>query len=414
MLDINYVRENTDEVKKKVATKNFDAKLIDEVLELDEKRRKLISEIDELRAKRNEIAPHGKPTEAEANAGKEIKEKLQELEPQLQEVEEKYKELLFKIPNIPSDDSPIGKDESFNKVIRKWGDPRKFDFKVRDHVEIGKILGIIDTDTAAEVAGARFNYLKGDLVLLQNALYQFVLSVLIEKGFTPIIPPLILKAETMKKMARHDPVDDRYYFKDDDAMLVGSAEHALGPMHMNQTLNEKDLPLRYFAYTPAFRREAGTYGKDTRGILRQHQFDKVEMESFTTPADGSKEQELFVGIQEHLMQTLKLPYQVIAISTGDMGTPDFRQIDIETWMPGQDKYRETNTSDYVTDYQSRRLNTKVKTKDGNEFVHMNDATAFAMGRTLIAILENYQNEDGSVNVPEVLQKWMGKKKISKK
>lgn len=215
-------------------------------------------------------------------------------------------------------------------------------------------------------------------------------------------------------MARLSPETEieRYKIESDNQYLIGSAEHTLGPMHMNETLNEKDLPLRYFAYTPAFRREAGSYGKDTKGILRQHQFDKIEMESFTTPENGLKEQDFIIEIQENLMQSLEIPYQVVSICTGDMGGPDFRQVDIESWMPGQNKYRETHTSDYMTDYQSRRLNTKVKIGNKIEFVHMNDATAFAMGRTIIAILENYQNEDGSVNIPKVLQKWMGKEKIS--
>jgi seryl-tRNA synthetase len=404
MLDINYIRENVEDVKAKVSSKNFDPKLVDEVIALDEKRRKMLGEIEEFRAKRNEIAKLGKASDK----GKEIKEKIQALEPELKITEEKYNELLWKIPNLPSEDTPIGKDETENKVIRKWGEPKKFKFKVRDHVEIGKILEIIDTEKASEVSGARFTYLKGDLVLLQNALYQFVLEILLKKGFIPIIPPLMVKAEVMKKMGRHDPVEERYFFEKDDMMFVGSAEHALGPLHMGETLNEKDLPKRYFAYTPAFRREAGSYGKDTKGIIRLHQFDKIEMESFSTQELGLKEQDLFVSIQEEILQKLELPYQVIAICTGDMGGPDFRQIDMETWIPSQEKYRETHTSDYMTDYQSRRLNIKVRTKNGNEFVHMNDATAVAMGRTLVAILENYQNEDGSVNIPKVLQKWMGK------
>lgn len=408
MLSIDFIRENKEEVKKKVATKNFDVKLVDEVLELDEKRRKLILEVEELRAKKNEIAKLGKASEE----GKRVKEDLQKKEPELKEVEEKFKILLWKIPNLPSDDTPVGKDESENKVIRRWGEPKKFKFKVRDHVELGKDLNIIDTELAAEVSGARFNYLKGDAVLLQNALYQFALEILLSKKFTPVIPPLMVKAEVMKKMARHDPVDERYYFEKDDMMFVGSAEHSLGPLHMNKTLNEKVLPLRYFAYTPAFRREAGSYGKDTKGIIRQHQFDKVEMESFSTPGQGQEEQDLFVSIQEEILQKLGLPYHVVAICTGDMGGPDFRQIDVETWIPSQDKYRETHTSDYMTDYQARRLNTKFRTKDKTEFVHMNDATVLAMGRMIVAILENYQNEDGSVDVPKVLQKWMGKEKIT--
>jgi seryl-tRNA synthetase len=221
----------------------------------------------------------------------------------------------------------------------------------------------------------------------------------------------------MKKMDRFDPIDDRYYFKEDKQLLVGSAEHSLGPIHMNQIIKEENLPIRYIGYSTAFRREAGTYGKDMRGILRCHQFDKLEMESFTTAENGLAEQNLIVAIQEYIVGQLEIPYQVVAICTGDIGKPDYRQIDIECWMPGQNKYRETHTSDYMTDFQSRRLNTKYKKTDGKtELVHMNDATAAAIGRMLIAILENYQQKDGSVKIPKVLQKYMpgGIKKIEKK
>lgn len=425
MLDINYIRENPEKVKKEIKNKNFDPKLVDELLTLDERRRKLIGEIEILRSGRNRAADT-----KDIESGKKIKEELQKKEPELKGIEENYKELLWKIPNLYSDDTPIGKDESENKVIRKWGEPKKFKFKVKDHMEIGKNLGMIDTETASRVTGARFNYLMGNAVLLQNALYQFAISILIDekklkeiaetvkkgyssKAFVPVVPPLFINPETYRRMARltDETEIERYAIPRDNQYLIGSAEHTLGPVHMEETLSDGDLPLRYFAFTPAFRREAGSYGKDTKGILRQHQFDKVEMESFTTPEAGMDEQNFFVAIQEYLMQKFELPYQVVAICTGDMGGPDYRQIDIETWMPGQNKYRETHTSDYMTDYQARRLNTRVKTKNGNEFAHMNDATAFAMGRTIIAILENYQNEDGSVDVPKVLQKWMGKEKM---
>ncbi len=425
MLDINFIRDNTQKVKKQIATKNYDPKIIDELLKLDEKRRDLIAKTDELRAQRNEAAK-----DKNIEKGKKVKEELQENEPKLQELNEKYKEVLWKIPNLISEDTPIGKDESENKVIRNWGKPKKFDFHVKDHIEIGKDLKIIDTETAAKVSGARFNYIKGDAVLLQNALHQFALSILTDeeklskiaekvgkgysaKPFIPVVPPLFINPDVYRRMARlSDETEiERYKIERDNQYLIGSAEHTLGPIHIDETLNEKDLPIRYFALTPAFRREAGTYGKDTKGILRQHQFDKLEMESFSTPENGIKEQDFFVAIQEHLMHELELPYQVVAICTGDMGGPDYRQIDIETWIPSQEKYRETHTSDYMTDYQSRRLNTKIKTKNGTEFVHMNDATAFAMGRVLIAILENNQNKDGSITIPKVLQRWMGKDKI---
>lgn len=424
MVDINLIREKPEDFKKAVKAKQLDPSIVDAVLKLDEARRKLIAEVENLRADRNKAAK-----EKDVAKGKEIKKQLQEVEPKLAEVEKEYLETLKQVPNLFSDDTPIGKDESENKVIRKWGTPRKFDFTPKDHLELGEALGIIDVKTAGKVAGTRFGYFLSDAVLLEFALVQFALTVLTDrdtlkeiaekvepgyssKPFIPVVPPVMIKPEIFEKMARLEPRDDRYYIESDDLYLIGSAEHTLGPLHMDETLPLKDLPLRYVGFSTSFRREAGTYGKDTRGVLRVHQFDKIEMESFTSPEDSIKEQNFFVAIQEHLMQALEIPYEIMAICTGDMGKPDFRQIDLNSWLPGQDKYRETHTSDLMTDYQARRLNTKVQTKDGPEYVHMNDATAFAIGRTIIAILENYQNKDGSVTVPEVLRKWVGKEKIT--
>lgn len=295
-------------------------------------------------------------------------------------------------------------------------------------MELGEALDIIDTEKSAVISGSRFNYLKGDAVLLQFALIQLAFNTLTDKKiveklakeaknpsgkpFMPVIPPVIAKAEVMKKMDRFDPIDDRYYLEKDDSLLVGSAEHTLGPLHMGEVIDEKELPIRYVGYSTAFRREAGTYGQDTRGILRRHQFDKVEMETFAKPEDGDAEQRLMVAVQEYIMQQLEIPYQVVAISTGDMGKPDYKQIDIEAWMPGEGRYRETHTSDYMTDFQARRLNTKYKESGkAKGFVYMNDATAIAIGRTLIAILENYQTKDGKIKVPKVLQAYVGKKEI---
>jgi seryl-tRNA synthetase len=422
MLDIQFIRDNPEKVKKGVSAKQLDPKLVDEVLNLDKKYRELLVEIEELRAKRNQVAKAKKVEE-----GKKIKLQLQKLEPELKKAESKFKKALCQIPNIIAPDVPEGKDESENKVLRKWGEPKKFDFKPKDHMELGEALDIIDTETSSKVSGTRFNYLKGDAVKLQFALIQFAFEALTDqkivkiiaksvknssdKPFVPVIPPVIAKSEVMKRMDRFDPIEDRYYLEKDNALLVGSAEHTLGPMHMDEVLTEKDLPIRYLGYSTSFRREAGTYGKDTRGMFRVHQFDKVEIESFTAPEHGDKEQELMVAIQEYLMQKLEIPYQVVVMCSGDMGKPDYRQIDIECWMPGQGKYRETHTSDYMTDYQARGLNTKVSIKGKTEFVHMNDATVFAIGRTIIAILENCQQKDGSVVIPKVLQKWVGKEKI---
>jgi seryl-tRNA synthetase len=425
MLDIQFIRDNIELVKKAVVAKQHDSSVVDKVLELDLKRRELIKETENVRAERNAAA-----RDKDVQKGKAAKEKSQKLEPELVEVNKQFKEVLWQIPNIYSDDTPMGRDESENKVVRKWGEPTKFDFEPKDHLEIGIKLGIIDVETAVKVTAARFTYLKGDAVLLQNALYQFAISVLTDenvlkkisdkietgysnKAFVPVMPPLMINSDVYRRMARlSDETEiERYAIPRDELYLIGSAEHTLGPMHLDQTLSEKELPLRYFAFTPAFRREAGSYGRDMKGILRVHQFDKIEMESFTTPEMGAKEQDFFVGIQEYLMQQLEIPHQVVSICTGDMGGPDYRQFDIESWIPAQNKYRETHTSDYMTDYQSRRLGTKAKIGQETKFVHMNDATAFAIGRTVIAILENYQQKDGSVNIPKVLQKWMGKEKI---
>ena len=346
------------------------------------------------------------------------------MEAELSTIRAELDPLLLKIPNLPTSDTPVGKSEDENVVLRQVGSRPSFAFTPKEHSEIGEALGLIDTKRGTDVAGTRFAYLIGDLVLLQNAMHQFVLSILTNeailstiiakaglsvtpKAFLPVVPPLFIRPNVFQKMARIEPRDERYHIASDDLYLIGSAEHTLGPLHMDETLREEDLPLRYCAFTSAFRREAGSYGKDMKGIIRLHQFDKMEMESFTLHEHGVAEQDFLVAIQEYITTQLRIAYQVVMCCTGDQGDPDARHIDIETWMPGQDKYRETHSADYMTDYQTRRLNTKVKREGGkNELIHTNDATAFA-GRTLVAILENYQNEDGSVTIPEVLRPFMG-------
>ncbi|OGZ44884.1 MAG: serine--tRNA ligase [Candidatus Ryanbacteria bacterium RIFCSPHIGHO2_02_FULL_45_13b] len=425
MLDIAFIKEYPDIVRIAMRNKNREVDL-DRILLLADERKRVSTEIGDINHKRNEAA-----SLRDAVAGKSLKEESRAAEEKFQVIDTELQQLLYKLPNVPSADTPIGPDESGNKVIREWGQKSSFSFTPKAHWDIGKDLGIINSEKAAEISGARFTYIMGDLALLQFALLQFSLQVLTSqeelkkivaeaglsvsaKPFIPVVPPMLMRSRVMEQMARLDPIEDRYYFEKDDVVFVGSAEHTLGPLHMDEALNEADLPIRYVGYSTAFRREAGSYGKDTKGILRQHQFDKIEMESFARPEDGIAEQDFFVAIQEHLMRLLMLPYQVMLICTGDMGFPDQRQIDINTWMPGQNTYRETHSADYVGGFQARRLNTRVKRLSGNsEPVHMNDATVFAMGRTLIAILENYQQEDGSVMIPEVLQKWVGKERIMK-
>ncbi|MEA2007417.1 MAG: serine--tRNA ligase [Patescibacteria group bacterium] len=437
MLDIKFIEENKEDVQKSCKLRNIDCN-VDDLIELNKERVALLQEVEELNAQKNQLNEKMKQASEQERAkiikkGKEVKKKLSQKDPKAKKMEKEFWKEMSRMPNVLSEDVPVGKDDTENMVARKVGEPTVFDFEPKDHVDLGEALGIIDVKTAAKVSGSRFNYIKGGAALLQFAIIQFVFEIitdekiigklakkvgnLSDKPFVPVIPPVIVKSEIMKKMDRFDPIEDRYYLKDDDSLLVGSAEHSLGPIFASKVIDEQDLPVRLIGYSTVFRREAGTYGKDTRGILRCHQFDKLEMESFTTADNGLVEQDLIVAIQEYLVGELKIPYQVVQICTGDIGKPDFRQIDIECWIPGQGKYRETHTSDYMTDFQARRLSTKVKRIDGNtELVHMNDATAFAIGRILIAIIENYQQVDGSILVPEILQKYMprGMTKIEKK
>jgi seryl-tRNA synthetase len=424
MLDIAVLREDPERVKRGIATKNADPKLVDDFLQLDKAWRGLTKEIDEKRAEQKKLSE-----QRDIEGGKKNKEAIRALEAKLLELEKKREEIWLAIPNLPSDDTPVGKDDSGNKFLRKNGEPKQFDFEPKDHVALGEALGMIDVESAGKVTGNRFAYLKNDAVLLEFALVQYTFEILtnpkimasvaggVKPGyhtnpFIPVVPPVMVRPEVFKRMARLEPKDERYYIPSDDLYLIGSAEHTLGPIHMDETIPEEKLPIRYIGFSAAFRREAGSYGKDVRGILRMHQFDKLEMESFTLPEDGATEQEFFVAIQEYLMWSLELPYRVVICSTGDQGDPDTRHLDIETWMPSQKKYRETHSADYMGDYQARRLGTRVKRKDGKtEFVHMNDATAIAIGRTLIAIMENYQMKDGTIAVPAVLQKYVGKKTI---
>ena len=428
MLDINYIRENTDKVREAIKDRHskFD---LDRLLEIDEQRKALNTEVEALRAKRNEAAKtrQSRPTDKDIEKGKGLKTELDKKEAELKKINDDFIAFMLMVPNIPLDEVPLGIDDSENVVIRKFGEPKKFNFRPKDHLELGEALGIIDVETAAKVSGSRFVYLKGEAVLLQMALINYAFKVLGDeellktiaekvdknlspKAFIPVIPPVMIKPEVYIKMARLDPMqaEERYHLQNDNIYLIGSAEHTLGSMHMDEAIPEDRLPLRYVGYSSAFRREAGSYGKDTKGILRVHQFDKVEIETFSTPESSLKEQEFIVAIQEHLMQGLNLPYQVVSVCTGDLGTPDQRQFDIETFMPAQNVYRETHSADNTSDYQARRLGTKVKRKDGSSAIlHMNDATVFAIGRTLIAILENNQQEDGSVLVPEVLIPYTG-------
>jgi len=439
MLDIKFIEKNKSEVEESIRSRRLSLN-IDELLNKHSELNKMRQECEDIKRSINEIsAKFGKEKDESikeklAEQSREFKKRLQALETPLREKEEAFTSLLKKVPNIPTKDTPRGKDASENKVIKIVGKPKKFPFKPKTHWELGENLGVIDTERAVRISGTRFTYLLNELVLLEYALISFVLSVVTServlkkiikssglknvspKPFIPVLPPMLVRKDVLDAMARLEPQDDRYCIPGDDLFLVGSAEHSLGPMHINEVLKEDELPLRYLGISSSFRREAGSYGRDMKGILRMHQFDKAEMESFTTSENSLLEHNFFTAIQEFLMQKLGIPYQVVLISTGDMGTPNVRQVDIESWFPGEQKYRETQTSDLMTDYQSRGLNTKVLKIDGKkEFVHMNDGTAFAIGRTIATIMENYQDKNGNIEIPSVLRPYMhGIKSIKKR
>ncbi|MFC1644894.1 serine--tRNA ligase [Patescibacteria group bacterium] len=423
MLDIKYLNLVKDGARKKNVKVD-----IDRWVELDDQRKLLRQELDGKREIQNkasvEIAKATDDVRQEKIAEmSSLKNEIKEIEGNLSDVEIKWKEILMNIPNVPSSDMPEGNSEDDNVMIKEYGDITKFDFDVKDHIQLGKDLDIIDIEKAAEVSGSRFFYLKNEAVLIQLALVNFVFSVLMDekilkeiiddlnldissKAFVPMLPPVMIRHEVQEKIHRVFG-DQTYQFSEDGLNLVASAEHTMAPYHMNEVVEGKELPLRYIGYSTAFRREAGTYGKDMGGILRTHQFDKLEMESFTDAESGIDEQKFIVGIQEYLVKKLNIPYRLVHVCTGDTGKPDYNQFDIECWMPGQEKYRETHTSDYMTDFQTRGIKSFYKDEDGKrKLLHTNDATAFAIGRMLIAILENYQQVDGSVVVPEVLRKWM--------
>jgi len=418
MLDITFIRENPDKVREAASSKGISID-VDNLLKIDENRRNMIQEVDALRAKQNKASLDiaslsGKERDKKIAESKKFKSKLEKAEKQLKSTQEVFFELMAVVPNIPFAEVPVG-GESDNKVLRKKGVPTKFKFKPKDHLQLGEALDVIDVKRAAKVSGSRFQYLKGDLALLEFALINFAMDIARKDGFIPIIPPVLIKPESMQKMGYIDTPEDaeeRYFFEKDNLFLVGTAEQSIGPMHAKEVFERKDLPKRYVGFSTCFREEAGSYGRDTRGILRVHQFDKVELFSFCNSKDSQKEHKLLVAVAEKLWQALKIPYQVVQLATGDMARPSASTIDIEVWLPGQEKYREAGSAYNTTDFQSRRLNIRFKNTEGDlEFVHMLNGTGLAIGRTLIAILENYQTKEGSVKIPSVLQKYIGIKEI---
>lgn len=423
MIDITFIRNNPNMVRDGLRKKQKNPALVDEFLAVDEKWRAESTAIDVLRAQLNAFSKERKIDEA-----KTVKGRIKKKESVVMALEIERNALLQKFPNMPAVDVPVGTDESNNVVLREVGIKPQFDFQPLDYLTIAERLSIIDVKHAAEVAGSRFGYIKGTAALLEFALVQFAMKHLVKKGFIPVIPPAMIKPAVFMGMGRlaADQKDERYYLPADDMYLVGSAEHTVGPLHMNELLRAKDLPKRYVAFSTCFRREAGSYGKDTKGILRVHQFDKVEMFSFSAPEKSDEEHQFLLSCQEELLQELKLPYRVVEVCAGDMGWTDAKQYDLETWLPGQPSakadalvqskgvYRETHSCSNTTDFQARGINCRYssdRNPDGivgvrvgaNHYAHMLNATGFAIGRTIIAIIENYQKADGTFAIPEVLK-----------
>lgn len=414
MVDIKIIRENPQAIQEAANNKKVTID-IQQVLELDTEYRTLLQSVQKLREERNAHTSQiqGKPTSEQIETGKKIKDQLEKEEATLTTAKEALDALLLQIPNPAKPDVKVGKDDTENEVIRTYKDPRKFDFTPKDHLALGEALDIIDVKQAALVSGARFDYLKNDGALLEAALRQFAFDTLLQEGFIPVVPPVLIKKDIMEGLGYTAMGEAENIFSVDNGefYLVGTSEQSVVPLHMNDVLAKEALPRRYVSFSTCFRREAGSYGKDTRGIFRVHQFNKVEMVSFVAEGKDDEEHAYLLGIEEKFFQLLDIPYQVLGICTGDLGFNAARKYDVEAWIPSQEKYREVTSTSTVTDFQSRRLNMRYQDGDERKYLHVLNGTAFSMNRPIIAILENYQQADGSVIIPEVLRKYMGKDRI---
>ena len=420
MLDLNFVRNNLEVVRKALADRNFPADSLDAFADLDASRRSVISEADEINQKRNEASREigalmqaGKKDEAEAKkaevAG--LKERQSTLERERDDAEAKMFDLLAGLPNIPAEDVPVGPDEAANREIRRVLEPREFDFDPKDHVDLGTSLGILDLERASKIAGARFAILNGAGARLERALVNLMLDVhTTEHGYTETLPPFIVNRKALfgtNQLPKFE--DDLFQLTDERGFaLIPTAEVPVTNYHAGELLDEADLPKHYVAYTPCFRSEAGSYGRDTRGLIRQHQFEKVELVKITRPEDSEAEHEKLTADAERILQMLGLPYRTVILSTGDMGFGARKTYDIEVWLPSQATYREISSCSNCGDFQARRMDLRFRPAGGGKpvFAHTLNGSGLAVGRTWIAILENYQQSDGSILIPEVLHQYM--------
>ncbi|MBW3658232.1 MAG: serine--tRNA ligase [Actinobacteria bacterium] len=413
MIDVKLLREDPQGVAAALGRRGYAPEDVDRMVELDRRRRELIAEVDTARNEQkgaSKLIGQASPDERQAliDAATVVKERVAELEEQLAAVGAAFEEALASVPNLPHPDAPDGQ-EGDGVVLRTVGERPTFDFEVRDHVDLLEAVDAVDLTRGARVSGARFAYLKGPGALLEFALVRYAMDIAQAHGHIPVIPPVLVREPAMYGTG-FLPTDEQQIFKtaDDDLYLTGTAEVPLAALHMDEILEPDELPIRYVGFSTCFRREAGTYGKDTRGIFRVHQFDKVELFSFVTPDASSEEHERLLAIEEEVLSGLGLHYQVVDIPVGDLGASAARKFDIEAWLPGQEAYRELTSTSNTTDYQSRRLRARVRQHDGdNLLVHTLNGTALAVGRTIIAVVETHQREDGTVAVPERLQPYLG-------
>ena len=428
MLDIKVIRNNPDAVKQAMKTRNMDADaIIDEILDIDVQRRKITGEVEAKKAEQNAdtkqiplLKKEGKDTTALMEQLKKLSDEIKVLDSQLSELEKKQTDIILSIPNIPSKTTPVGKDDSENVEVRRWGEPKKFDFEIKAHWDIGKDLNILDPETAAKVTGARFHFYRNLGAKLERAIINFYLNTHSEHGYEEIMPPFIVNRSSMIGTGQLPKFEEDAFrlatkVSEEDYYLIPTAEVPVTNMYRNEILEGSKLPIKHCAYSACFRAEAGSAGRDTRGLIRQHQFNKVELVKFVDPETSYQELEELTNDAERVLQALGLPYRVINLVTGDIGFSSAKTYDIEVWMPSYGRYVEISSCSNFEDYQARRANIKYKEtpKDKAQFVHTLNGSGLAVGRTVAAILENYQNEDGTVTVPEVLVPYMGTDKISK-
>ncbi len=412
MIDIKILRENPDAVRASQKNRGEDETIVDKVLASDDARRVALSEFETLRAEQNTLSKavataKGDEKSALLENAKTLAGKVKEADTKRAELEEIAKNNIMQLSNILDPSAPIGKEEDF-VVIEHVGTPRTFDFEAKDHVELGKLLGAIDTERGAKVAGSRSYYLTGSGAMLEFALVNYAISSAVQAGFTPVIPPVLVNPLAMEGTGfLGQAAENVYHLEKDDVYLVGTSEVPLAAFHMDEVLPVEKLPIRYAGYSSCFRREAGTYGKDTRGIIRVHQFDKVEMFSFCHPDQAQEEHKRLLQWEKDFLDAMEIPYRVIDVASGDLGSSANRKFDIEAWIPTQNAYREVTSTSNCTEFQARRLNIRFKDADGTKSVATLNGTLVAIPRMIVAILENHQNADGTVNIPKALQAFLG-------